>query len=330
MNLTRSHKLIAVAAAAIIVIALIIYFVISSHVPKGHVIKNSDTISIKEVLSYESVDFSDPKNIREFLSDGKINGTTLSFLDFIMNKFPDASSFDEHYEQVKEYLYSVLPADEAEKMLSLYKKYIDYQRNMEKDVLKWDNPKDTASAIKYLQRLQDFRREQLGDELADALFGPDVKIKEYQIRRNDVISNKDMYGAEKEAELKKIDVNMWGNDASQSDQLQKPYDTYMDKLAMYKKDLSEMPEAEQQAKIKDFRNQNFTPEVVKRLEDVDTVIAGDKQKESTFREKESAIQSDPSLSADDKAKKITELQNQTFGEEAESFRRMEELRKASK
>ena len=330
MNLSRNQKLIAVAAAAVLVIGVILYFTLGNSVPKSHVVKNSDAIGIKDVLSYESVDFSDPKNIRDFLSDGKVNGTTLSFLDFIMNKFQEASSFEEHYEQVREYLYSVLPADEAEKMLSLYKRYIEYQRNMEKDVLKWDNPKDTASAIKYLNRLQEYRRAQLGDELAEALFGADVKIKEYQIRRNDVISNKDMYGADKEAELKKLDVDMWGDEASDSDQLQKPYDTYMDKLAMYKKDFSEMSEAEQQSKIKEFRNQNFTPEVVARLEDVDKVIASDKQKESSFREKEAAIQSDPSLSADDKAKKITELQNQTFGDEAESFRRMEELRKAAK
>ena len=330
MNFTKNQKRISIAASAVIIIGLILYFTFGSTVPKGHVIKNSDNIGIKEVLSYESVDFSDPKNIRDFLSDGKINGTTLSFLDFIMNKFPDASSFDEHFEQVKEYLYSVLPADEAEKMLSLYKRYIQYQRNMERDVLKWDNPKDTASAIKYLQKLQEFRREQLGDELAEALFGPDVKVKEYQIRRNGIVSDKNMYGADKEAELKKLDANMWGDEAAQSDQLQKPYDTYMDTLAMYKKDFSEMSEAEQQAKTKEFRNQNFTPEVVKRLEDVDKVIASDKQKESSFREKESVIQNDPSMSADDKAKKIIDLQNQTFGEEAESFRRMEEIRKASK
>ncbi|MGL4368069.1 MAG: lipase secretion chaperone, partial [Spirochaetota bacterium] len=287
MKISKKNMIIIGSVCALVIVSVLVYRFFSGSVTSSHVIKNNSEIRVSEVLSYESVDFNDPKNIREFLSEGKVNGTTLSFLDFIMNKFPDASSFEEHYEQVREYLYSVLPSDEAEKMLSLYKKYIEYQRGMERDVLKWDNPTDTASAIKYLDRLQEYRRDTLGEELADSLFGADVKSKEYQIRRNDVISDKDVYGAEKEAALKKLDVEMWGDDADQASQLQKPYDTYMDKLNMYKKDFSEMSPEEQQTKIKEFREQNFTPEVVKRLEEVDKVIAADKDKDATYREKES-------------------------------------------
>jgi lipase chaperone LimK len=330
MKLTKksSFLIFAVVIAAAIA-AFFIYKSAFHHVPSGHVMKNSAKISIKDAISFESIDFNDPKNIRDFIAEGKVNGTTLNFLDFIMNKFQVAGNFDEHFEQVKDYLYSILPADEAEKMLSLYKKYIEYQRGLQNDVMKWPNPTDTASAIRYLDKLQDYRRQMLGDDVADALFGADVKVKEYQVRKNSIVSDNSMYGAQKEAELKKLDMDMWTDDASQVNLLQKPYDSYRDKMAMYQKDFSEMNSDAQQEKIDEFRQEFFTPDVIARLKDVDATVQTSKATDEAYRAAESTIQNDPSLTPDEKKEKIREAQDQIYGNNAEAFRQLEALKNTS-
>ena len=93
--------------------------------------------------------------------------------------------------------------------------------------------------------------------------------------------------------------------------------------------MSEMSPDQKQEKIKEIRGKLFTPEVVERLEGVDRMIEQEKEKESDYYAREQAISNDPNLEDDEKQKKLFELQKEVFGDDAEAFRRRENIRKGS-
>jgi lipase chaperone LimK len=155
-----------------------------------------------------------------------------------------------------------------------------------------------------------------------------VKAQEYPLRRGAIIADKDLYGAEKEKKLKELNLAMWGDEANSVEGYAKPYTRYQEKLKIYQKDISEMKtDGERQARIKQFREELFTEDQVKRLDEVDRVIAEEQKKENTYKAQESRIMSDPNLDKDEKAQKIRELQDRTFGEEADSFRRRQAIQR---
>ena len=78
---------------------------------------------------------------------------------------------------------------------------------------------------------------------------------------------------------------------------------------------------ERQAKIRQFREEFFTPEQVRRLDDVDRLMADEKKNEEDYFAQENKIKNDSNLDADGKAQKRRELQDQMFGSEADAFRR---------
>ena len=96
----------------------------------------------------------------------------------------------------------------------------------------------------------------------------------------------------------------------------------MRSLKIYQKDMAEMKsDEERQATIRQFREEFFTPEQVRRLDDVDRLMADEKKNEEDYFAQENEIKNDSNLDADGKAQKIRELQDQMFGSEAEAFRR---------
>jgi lipase chaperone LimK len=178
-----------------------------------------------------------------------------------------------------------------------------------------------------LKQIQQFRRDRLGVELADKLFGADVKAKEYAFRRADIVGDKLLYGEAKEDMLKQLNEDMWGEDADAVEKHPNDYNRYKEKLLIYKKDMDEIDSDElRQKKIKEFRNEFFTPEVVKRLDKVDQQIVAEKQNNDDYREKEKKILENTGLTEETKNKKIEALQNEMFGEEADAFRRRENMR----
>ena len=203
---------------------------------------------------------------------------------------------------------------------------MNYQISLADKTKEWGTPRTAEEAIALLHRLQDYRREVFGRENADALFGASVKAQEYPLRRGAIVSDKDMYGAEKEKKLKELDRAMWADEANSVEAYAKPYTRYQEKLKIYQKDLSEMKtDDERQSRIRQFREEFFTADQVKRLDEVDRVIADEQKKEDNYRALEQRIRSDPNLDGDEKEQKIRELQDRTFGDEADAFRRRQAI-----
>lgn len=322
-----TKKKIIIAVAGIIVVIVILLQVLKKDDPLGNVniIQDKQSISGSDYkLFFKNIRFEDGPTDKYF-SKSIANQFTIKFFKFLQRKF-GKMSFEDHLKAVEDYLNSTMDPKRAADMFALYKKFALYERSLMDTSKKWPTPKSPEDMIKYLQDVQEYRRSYFGRELADDLFGTMVKTQEYGIRKNSIVNDKNLYGEDKEKKLKDLKSQMWGNDAATVDSDMKPYDQYQEKLQVYDRDLSELPDAEKQQRIKEYRNQFFTPEVVTRLEKVDEQLASEKSNEEEYRRREQKIIADPNLTPEQKDSQLMYLQNEMFGEEADAFRRREAIR----
>jgi lipase chaperone LimK len=312
-----------IAAVGIGVIAVIVInLLLGRKGDEGYVIDPDRDIKLKDVENFHKNYEFDDNEIRDYFSTGVINNYTLLFFMSMDERFKDSKNLEEHMEKAREYLYSVMSPEEAERLLLVYRTYMNYQVTLADRTARWGNPTTPEEAIAFLHKLQEYRREVFGREAADALFGVSVKAQEYPIRRNMIVGDKDLYGAEKDKRLGELNRDMWAEEAEAVEAYREPYARYQEKLQIYEKDLAEMrSEEDRQEKIREFREELFTPEQVARLDEVDRIIAADRKKEETYRAREERVKSDPNLDADERAEKIRELQDEIFGEEADALRR---------
>jgi len=267
-------------------------------------------------------------DLKKIFAQGLINSyTTMKYFKHLEHLFRKSTTLGEHFDQVKKYLFSEFSASEAQELFETYKNYLTCEMDLLEEFRNLTSAKSTEEAIETLKQIQEFRRDRLGVELADKLFGADVKAKEYAFRRADIVGDDTLFGREKEKLLKQLNQDMWGEDADSVEDHPNNYNRYKEKLKIYQKDLDEMASDElRKDKDREFRNEFFTPEVVKRLDDVDRQIAVEKQNELDFREKEKKILADSKLSEEKKQEQVQTLQNEMFGDEADAFRRRETMR----
>jgi lipase chaperone LimK len=273
-----------------------------------------------------------PEDLKKIFSEGLINShTTFKYFKHLEHMFRKSASIDEHLELVKKHLFSEFPESEAQQLFDTYKKYLECEIALLEEYRNLSNVKSMNEAIEMLKKIQEFRRSRLGKDLADKLFGADVKAKEYAFRRADIVGNNALYGKEKEDLLKKLNEDMWGDESNAVEKFEPDtpiaWQRFNEKQAIYQKDLDELAsEDAKEARIKEYRTDFFSPDVVKRLEEVDQQIAVEEQTEIAYRDKEKAIIEDKAMPEDEKNQKIKTLQDQMFGEEADAFRRRETMR----
>jgi len=324
----KKKKIIAVAG---IVLAVIIAVIIVGKIKhegyvkkhQGYVFDRNSKIKDKDVRIYLASDGFNADAVKDYFKNDVINSYTLKYFLFLDDKFKDSKNIEERLQMVQKYLYTVMTShDEADKLLSVYKTYTYYQQGVYDKTKSWGTPSTPEEAIAYLHKLQEYRREVFGAQIADILFGPSMKLEEYPIRRGMIVGDQDLYGAEKEKKLDDLKKDMWGDEADTIDNYTDPLNRYNEKLNIYQKDMAEMKsDEERQAMIRQFREELFTPEQVSRLDDVDRSTADEKKKEEDYFTQENEIRNDSNLDADGKAQEIRELQDQMFGSEADAFRR---------
>lgn len=267
-------------------------------------------------------------DIRKIFAEGLINSyTTMKFFKHLETTFKDSANLGEHLDQVRQYLFSQFSESEAQQLFETYQKYIECEIALADEFRSFGLVKTPEDAVAILKRIQDFRRQRMGEELADQLFGADVKAQEYAFRRAAIVGDKNLYGPEKQALLNKLNSDMWGAEADAVENHPNEYTRYQEKLKIFDRDLADLPsEEERQKKIVDFRKEFFTPEVVQRLDDIDRQIAREANQESQYREQERALAENTSLTEEQKTERILKLQDEMFGDEAEAFRRSETMR----
>jgi lipase chaperone LimK len=324
------NKIIALGIVLAVIITVIIAgIMMKGKKQEGYVFDRNSKIRMKDVRIYLGKSDFNTDDVKDYFKKDTINSYTLKYFLFLDDKFKDSRNPEELLQSVRDYLDTVMPSDEADKLFAVYKTYVYYQRDVHDKMTMWGRPSTPEEAIDYLHKLQDYRRKVFGDENADTLFGPIVMLQEYPIRRGVIIGNQELYGAEKEKKLNDLKKDMWGDEADIVDNDTEPLDRYHEKLKIYQKDMAEMTsDEERQAKIRQFREELFTPEQVRRLDDVDRVEAEEKKNEEDYVAQENEIKNNNNLDADSKAQKIRDLQDQMFGSEAEAFRRRQVVKDA--
>jgi lipase chaperone LimK len=267
-------------------------------------------------------------DIRTIFAEGVINSyTTVKYFKHLEQQFKDSANLNEHLEQVRHYLFSEFSESEAQELFETYRKYIECEIALSEEFRSFGLVRTPEEAIALLKRIQDFRRRHMGEELADLLFGVEVKAQEYVFRRAAIVGDKDMYGPDKEELLKKLNTDMWGPEADAVEHYPNEYTRYQEKLKIYDKDLSEISSDDARLeKIREIREEFFAPDVVQRLNEVDLQIDREARREEMYRQKEEALLENPDLTEEQKTVRVRQLQHEMFGEEAEAFRRSETMR----
>ena len=259
------------------------------------------------------------------LSDGTATEKTLELFRFLQQRFAVKSinELTEHFNKVRAYLNARFNKSDASRLFEIYKKYMECVIELE------NNPKyraktlDPKALLVLLYKGQNFRRDRLGKETADRLFGMDVKEREYLLRRSLIIGDNSLYGKDKESLLQRLKYDMWDDEVISMGEDTNPYNRYQLKLILYQKDLSEMSKENRQIKTEEFRKEFFSKEQIKRLREVDDQIAKDKEKMERYRAAERKILDSRNITKEEKDKRIKALQDKFFGKEAEAFRRRE-------
>lgn len=323
----KKKKIITIAAAAAMILILLI--VVWHQVEKkkdflGHIIDKGYQAKLQDSkLDYRQENFSNEKVKEDFSSD-IINEHTLNFFLRLDEICQSAVDLADNLEKARKYLYSVLPPETADKMLKLYEIYLNYQIGLQDKMKEWGLITDR---LDNLAKLQDYRREVFGKENADIIFGASVEAEEYAIRRGAIVYDDNLYAAQKEQLLKELNNDMWGDELT-SDANVPEYTRYQEKLQLYKKDIAELrTEEEKQAFLQHLRMEVFDPVQRQRLEEVDRTLADEKMIKEQYLAQEREILNDPDLSEKEREKRIRELQDATFSEEADAFRRGQAIEK---
>lgn len=323
----NKSKLIALCGIAAMCALLVYVYSSTKRTDESYIFTNTNDYSTEDArLYFKSIVF-DSNAVQRYFSGSVANSHTVKFFKSLQRRFRNMN-LNDHLDAVHEYLRSIMDAEKADETFALYKKYTHYEMDAVRETSRWRQPKTPRETIAYLRRLQDFRNSYFGPDVADALFGLEGKIQEYSIRRGAILHDKNAYGAEKESNISRLNSDMWGTNAESLATSEKPYDQYTEKLQLYRKDLAELSDDERRARIREYQKEYFSDDILARFDDIDKETAVEREKENMYAIEEQKILSDPRLDENGKRERIERIQNEIFGDDAESFRRRETIRGA--
>jgi lipase chaperone LimK len=328
----KKKKIIILTVGVASILALMIvtvHLVAKKKSFQGHIISKGYQAKLQNSkLDYRQENFG-KGTVKEDFSSDIVNEHTLNFFMHLDEICMNAVDLADNLEKARQYLYAALPPETAGKMLKLYETYLNYQIGLQDKLREWGMPTTSQESLDSLAKLQEYRRAVFGKEIADIIFGASVEAQEYTIRRNAIFYDANLYAAQKEQLLKELNNEMWGDELT-ADANVPAYTRYQQQLEFYKKDISELrTEEEKQAFLEHLRMEVFDPVQRQRLEDVDRAIAEEKMIKDQYYAKEKEILSDSSLDEKEKEQRIRELQDATFGEEADAFRRRQAIDKGA-
>ncbi len=315
-----------------IVAALMIFRCETSRKDKKEVGKENNYLETHYIfdknfrISHSKTDFTKSK----YDYKGMISADTLRYFRFLGQKFTIKSPerLEEHYQQVEQYLQSQFSETDARKLIKTYRQYLDCQISLARDSRFQIQSPDLRQILNLLSKIQNYRREKMGKETADALFGGEIKEKEYFVRREMIVANEALYGKDKEGRLEQLRKDMWEGSVPPAIPDDNDYNRYRFKMQMYERDFKAMNAEERGKKIAEFREEFFTPEQIEKLREVDKQMDAEEENLKRYREAERKLLLEKGLTETARSQKIRALQDEFFGQEAEAFRREEDIRKS--
>jgi lipase chaperone LimK len=318
---------LAVCGAMILVLLIVVWHLVGEKGGVlGHIIDESYQARLQDSeLDYRRENFGKEKVKEDFSSD-VVNEHTLNFFLHLDDICQSAIDLADNLEKARQYLSSVLPPETAGQMLKLYEIYLNYQIGLQDKMRELGM---TGDQLDNLAKLQDYRRQVFGKDNADIIFGATVEAQEYTIRRSAIVYDDNLYAGQKEQLLNELNKDMWGDELT-ADAVVPEYTRYQEKLQLYKKDIADLrTDEEKQAFLQHLRAEVFDPVQRQRLEEVDRAIEEEKMIKEQYFAKEREILNDPGLSEKERGKRIRELQDATFGDEADAFRRRQAIQKGA-
>jgi lipase chaperone LimK len=322
---------IAVILVCILVCGIIVFGAINSrrdktrNADRNNYLQTHYIFDKKFLVKMTGTDFSKDK----YNFQGLITADTLRYFRFLDRKFELKSidALDDHYHQIRQYLVSQYQEADARKLFDIYRNYLDCEIKLATNGQYHAQTPDLRKLLDLLFRIQIFRREKMGKETADALFGGEVKEKEYFLRKEIILADPALYGKEKERGLRKLEMDMWEGSIVPVDAHDNPYNQYMSRKQMYQKDLHEADEKNRGRMIEEFRREFFSAEQMKRLREVDAQMAAEAENLKRYREAEQKILNTKNMPDTQRNEKIKALQDKFFGADADAFRRLEAIQR---
>ncbi len=212
------------------------------------------------------------------------------------------------------------PEETAKEILAIYNAYLDCELRLQEQLLTYEQPENDADMLFIANDIHAFRQSQLGEELADNLFGHVYRQSVYKIKNRKIYEDDSLYGEEKEMRLRLLAAEIFGEKADENLYDKTGESLFQEKRLLYKKDFEEMTEAEKKAKIREFRAEYLSAEEIRSIEAAEEQMASARRRDLSYTEQETAIRNMPDLSEAEKQEKIRLLQDQLYGDRAEAIR----------
>ncbi len=317
------------AVAGIILLATVIFFNISKkpHYPE-HISEtfNGAPSEAPSDLGNPTVATINTQTYETILENiSIINHETLNEFKFLQHKFRKSINLDDHLDKIKEYLLSSYDAEYAETIFETYKTWLNCEMAVIAEFGELSSTRSPLEIADMLKSIHEFRITNMGEQLADSLYGAELKIKLYSLNYSSIENNDELYGEEKETLIEGLDLSYPDIGISSSI----PYDNYRKKLKLFQRDLSEVDSIDDREEIiKQIREATLPHETVKKLELIDEVARQNKAKEELYSSRKKMLLSDSNISSDEKENRLNVLRTEIFSPKgAQTKARMENLEK---
>ncbi|TYT73572.1 lipase chaperone [Desulfobotulus mexicanus] len=273
----------------------------------------------------EKKDESSPDLMAD-LMDQKKGEEVRALFAWMTQEFGQVADYVEHMDAVRAWLFENYDNESAEAILAVYDSYIQSEMDLADYLTMQKVPQNREERLAFWEDVRNFRIAHMGETHTEWLFGKEMAEGRYRMDRVEIVSNPDMSAREKLHALQDLDNNYRLERDDPPPLSRNPYQQYRELLEVHKLDLAHMAsDAERQERIRALRQETLPEEAVLRMEAVEQEIHTKREREEKYREKREALLRDSSLHAEEKQEKLNILQDQFFGEDAESMRRRERI-----
>ncbi|MBF0204133.1 MAG: hypothetical protein HQK67_07415, partial [Desulfamplus sp.] len=255
--------------------------------------------------------------------DLDINLVDASLRDYMHSlyfKYRNSKDINEFMENIRGELFRDFPNETATKLMNLYQKYIDCEVAIQEKMLHFETPKNEEDMLLIANEIFEFRKRQLGDELAERLFGSEYNMTRFKILSGKIYKDDALYGSEKESQLSQLSAEIFGDEGEMRVSDKTGESLYQERLLLYKKDFDEMTEDEKKAKIREFREEYLPVEDINKIEAAESQVEAIARRDKNYNDSKNIILNDPNLDNKQKQEKIYLLQDQIYGNMADEIR----------
>jgi len=178
------------------------------------------------------------------------------YFRYLQTNIGEGRSPSEHTEAIQEHLLSTLSPETAGELIDLYEKFTNFERDAVTRAEEWDMPESADETLGLIGNMQAYQQEYFGPEMADSLFGAEMKVMEYNARRAIIINDSQVSASEKERLLDQLGAGMWGEEAYREMNKNKdPYDILDEKLLVYGHELAALDPDTRKQEIQNMRDE---------------------------------------------------------------------------